>query len=303
MGASKDWEPTIRSYELGKRLREAMERAGLTVAEASRILDWSDSRVSRLLSGKRGGNSNDVVAFLTLCRVTGNDREELLELSENLRHPGWVQDVPHYNERRIRLIHDLERGSVAIDEFENHVVSGLLQTREYARAIHVSAVNYFADEASERTDVRLARQELINRPDGRTFRFFLHELVFSLPVGGPVVMSDQLHHLLRVSVLPHVQIRVVPRSKGAHAAISGSFRIMDVRDFKPIVYIEADALGLYREEREEVQRYRDVLSSLDGIALDRAQSRELIAALAVQLYGEEVDAPGTVAKEQPQHQQ
>ncbi|MGH3887204.1 MAG: helix-turn-helix domain-containing protein [Pseudonocardiaceae bacterium] len=47
-------EPTVRSRELGDGLRQAMQDAGLTGKQAARMLDWSPSFVSMLLSGKRG---------------------------------------------------------------------------------------------------------------------------------------------------------------------------------------------------------------------------------------------------------
>ncbi|MGH4022264.1 MAG: helix-turn-helix domain-containing protein, partial [Pseudonocardiaceae bacterium] len=67
----RDREPTIRSRELGEGLRRAMEHAGLNGRRAAQLLGWSPSWVSRLLSGKRGGNEVDVSAFLAVCRVTG----------------------------------------------------------------------------------------------------------------------------------------------------------------------------------------------------------------------------------------
>ena len=76
-----DREPTIRSRELGEGLRRAMEQAGLNGKQAAHLLDWSTSRLSRLLSGKRGGNEVDVSALLAVCRVTGRDRDRLLALS------------------------------------------------------------------------------------------------------------------------------------------------------------------------------------------------------------------------------
>ncbi|MGB8202040.1 MAG: helix-turn-helix transcriptional regulator, partial [Pseudonocardiaceae bacterium] len=48
-----DREPTIRSRELGDGLRQAMKAAGLDQVGVAQKLRWSQSRVSRLLSGKR----------------------------------------------------------------------------------------------------------------------------------------------------------------------------------------------------------------------------------------------------------
>ena len=76
----RDREPAIRSRELGEGLRQAMERAELNGRQAAHLLGWSESWVSRLLSGKRGGNALDVAAFLGACRVKGPERDRLLAL-------------------------------------------------------------------------------------------------------------------------------------------------------------------------------------------------------------------------------
>ena len=82
----RDREPTIRSRELGEGLRRAMEHAG---KEAAKLLDWSPSWVSRLLSGKRHAAAVHVAAFLAVCRVTGAERDRLLALCEE-QHTGLV---------------------------------------------------------------------------------------------------------------------------------------------------------------------------------------------------------------------
>ncbi len=56
----RDYEPTVRSRELGEGLRRAMEQARFNGRQAAHQLGWSPSWVSRLLSGKRGGSALDV---------------------------------------------------------------------------------------------------------------------------------------------------------------------------------------------------------------------------------------------------
>jgi antitoxin component HigA of HigAB toxin-antitoxin module len=46
---------TVRGRELGSRLRDAMDAAGLTAKRLSVLIGHDSSRVSRLLSGRRGG--------------------------------------------------------------------------------------------------------------------------------------------------------------------------------------------------------------------------------------------------------
>ncbi|MGH3867343.1 MAG: helix-turn-helix domain-containing protein [Pseudonocardiaceae bacterium] len=77
MRSLRDRESTIRSRELGEGLRQAMDGAGLNGRQAARVLGWSESWVSRLLSGKRGGCALDVAAFLGVCRAKAPDGSAL----------------------------------------------------------------------------------------------------------------------------------------------------------------------------------------------------------------------------------
>jgi transcriptional regulator with XRE-family HTH domain len=63
----QDREATVRSRELGDALRTVMKRAGLTGGQVARRLGCSESTVSRLLSGKRGGSERDIIRFAAVC--------------------------------------------------------------------------------------------------------------------------------------------------------------------------------------------------------------------------------------------
>jgi transcriptional regulator with XRE-family HTH domain len=71
---------TVRSRELGYALREAMESAGLTGKRTARVLDWSESRVSRFLTGKLDATEVEVSALAAVFGVTGAERDRLLRL-------------------------------------------------------------------------------------------------------------------------------------------------------------------------------------------------------------------------------
>ncbi|TQJ02093.1 hypothetical protein FB471_1810 [Amycolatopsis cihanbeyliensis] len=210
----------MRSRELGEGLRAAMERVGLNGKQAGRLLGWPQSRVSRLLSGKRYGN-----------------------------------------------------------------------------------------EIESRVRARLARQALLSRSSRCHFVFFIHEFALRLPVGGAEVMSEQLHHLLRLSVRPYVTVRVIPAAAGAHAGVAGAFMLIESAEFAPVVYLDSETSSLFLETREEVAAHRLVLKTLASTALDERESRELIAEWAIDLYGRREDhhahagaGRDCLAHEQLQHQ-
>ncbi|WP_116044144.1 helix-turn-helix domain-containing protein [Amycolatopsis palatopharyngis] len=287
----EDRETTVRSRELGEGLRAAMRGAGLSGTDVARKLGWSQGRVSRLLSGKRGGTEIEVVSFLTICEVRGAERERLLQLSHEQSRPGWLQQHGDRLPKQLRTLIDHEDKAVSIDHFEPVMVPGLLQTGDYARALISAVVNVPTEEVEDRVAARLTRQSLFSRRPPVRFCYFLHEFVLRLPVGTSHIMSDQLHHLLRMSVRPHITLRVVPAAIGVHAGIAGQFELMEFTEFKPVVYLDSETSCLFLEEPVEIAAYRRVLHDLADKALDEGQSRELIASLATELYpsGEDRD--------------
>ena len=262
-----DREPTIRSRELGEGLRKAMKHAGLTGKQAAKLLAWSPSWVSRLLSGKRHATAVHVSAFLAVCQETGPERDRLLEFCEEQHTPGWLQQHGSRLPQQLATLIDHENKAVAIDDFQPIGVPGLLQTGDYARAVTSRSGNIPADEVDDRVAARLAHQSLFSRERPAPFTFYLHEFVLRLPVGGPVVMSDQLHHLLRMSVRPYLTLRVVPASLGAYAAMTGAFRLMEFAEFRPVVYLESTMSCLFLEKPVEIEAYRGILAALADTAL------------------------------------
>jgi hypothetical protein len=113
--------------------------------------------------------------------------------------------------------------------------------------------------------------------------------VLRLPVGGAAVMSEQLHHLLRMAVRPYLTLRVLPASLGAHAATAGSFILMEFAEFKPVVYLDSETSSVFLELPVEIDAYRSILAALAQTALGEEDSRELIATLATELYADRED--------------
>jgi hypothetical protein len=218
-----------------------------------------------------------------VCRVKSPERDRLLALCSDVHTPGWFQQHGSRLPKQLVTLINHEDKAVAIDDFQSVFVPGLLQTADYARAVISGDVNVPLEEVDERVVARLARQILFSRERPARFTFYVHEFVLRLPVGGPVVMSEQLHHLLRMSVRSYLTLRVVPVSLGAYAAMTGAFTLMELADFRPVTYLESETSSLFLEKREEIAAYRHILAALDQTALGEGESRELIATLATEL--------------------
>jgi transcriptional regulator with XRE-family HTH domain len=282
-------DPTVRSRELGDGLREAMKQAGLNGRQAAKLLNCTPSFVSMLLSGKRNASELDIAAFLGVCRVTGAERDRLLALCREQDTPGWFQPHGSRLPKQLLTLIDHENRAVAISDFQPMVVPGLLQTADYARALIRETGIVPAGEIDDRVAARLARQNLFSRERPPRFTYYLHEYALRLPVGGPLVMHEQLEHLLRMAHRPYLSLRVVLAARGGHAGIAGAFMLMEIADFKPVAYLDSETACVFLERNEEIAAYRQILTRLADTALNEGESTRLIAALATGLAADRED--------------
>ncbi len=273
----------MRGRELGEGLRKAVGTANLNGRELAGMLGWDPAKLSDLLNGKGGVTELEVAHLLGVCRTPVAERDHLLALYREANARGWWQQHGSRLPIQLRTLIDHENAATEIIGWHMNLLPGLLQTSDYMRAVILSWPTIPAAEVEGRIKARLARHEVFN--GRRQFTFLIHEQALRLPVGGPAVMSEQLHHLLRMSVRPYISLRVVPTSIGAHAGLAGSFTLMRFTGIQPVVFVETENSSLFVEDKAPVTGYQTVLGSLDRSALDEEQSRRLIASMSEELRG------------------
>ncbi|HEX3778743.1 MAG TPA: helix-turn-helix transcriptional regulator [Pseudonocardiaceae bacterium] len=274
-----DERSTVRSRQLGDALRSAMDNAKLTGKHTAYLLGWSESRISRFFTGKLSATEIEVSALLALYGVIGSERDRLMELVRRPATLGWTPP------EAVRTLTDHQRKATRITEAHTATVPLLLQTESYARAIVSRMVTAPTDGEEHFLALRLARQQVFTIAHPPQCTFYIHELALHLPVGGLRVMSEELHHLLRMSVRPCITIRLIPTAVGAHAALAGACGLMEFPDIHPVAYLETEAAGYFLEEPAEVSRYQNVLTAPAAVALDPIQTKAVINRLAVGQYG------------------
>lgn len=273
--------PTVRRRELAALLRKLREDQGMSVKQVTEHLLCSPSKVSRIETGHRGATLRDVRDLCDLYGVTDQaERDHLMTLAREGKQQGWWQsyDLPY------STYVGLEAAAVSIRDYDSAVVPGLLQTAEYARALHEDvapqlAVPRLTPEAiDQRVDERLRRQELLRRETAPlTFWAVLDEAVLHRIIGSPKIMRAQLDHLIGMSDKPNVTVQVLPYTTGAHAALGSSFNILQFAGPLPdVVYFEGLVGWIYLERSEDIARHRDVFERLAEIALSASESLEVI---------------------------
>jgi transcriptional regulator with XRE-family HTH domain len=274
-----DLNPTLRGRRLAVELMRRREARGLSREEVARQLEWSTSTIFRIETGRSRPQPGNVRTLLELYGVTGPERDGLIQLARDARQPGWWHSFRDVLPNPYEVYIGLEAGASSIRNFEPVVVPGLLQTGDYARAMFRSGPRELdRDEVGRRVEVRMGRQEILERDDHPGLWAVIDEAVIRRVVGGPVVMRGQLRHLVDRAEQGTTTVQVVPFRAGAHAGTTGPFVILEFLESTDptVVYVETLAGDIYLEERRDVNRYRLAFDRLLAAALHPDDSVRLI---------------------------
>jgi transcriptional regulator with XRE-family HTH domain len=240
------------------RLRIASGKSRREVAEAR--LGISEPTLHRIETGKVPVTVANVRALCWLYGADESITNALAELALGTSQAEWWDANPVVPDW-FKLYVGLEASASRIFSYDGEVVPGELQTEGYARAVF-GAEQPAEEEAAERqVKLRLQRQKtLFARNPVPQLVTVLGEGVLARPVGGEAVLKAQIEHLRLMSQRDHIEIRVLPWSVGAHAAMAGAFRILDFDDPEDpdVVYLESHVGALYLEEPAEVDEYRRI---------------------------------------------
>ncbi|WP_026341628.1 helix-turn-helix domain-containing protein [Actinomadura atramentaria] len=280
--------PTLRRRRLSAELRAMRAQAGLTSAEATKRLNWSGGRLTKMERGEwTRPNPQNVRDLCDLYGATPQQREYLLELARRGREKGWWHEYRNMLSEDYTTLIGLEAEAATVLTFEPLMFHGLLQTIDYARAVMTNGPAELPEDVIEkRAAIRVERQKLLNGDDPLRLWAIVDEAALHRQIGGRDVLRDQLRHVLQVaSEMPKVTIQVVPFAKGSHPGMSGAFAILEFPEpMDPdAAYTENLAGELMVEEPEDVARFKVGFQHLQGVALDPSDSMAAISAAAERL--------------------
>jgi hypothetical protein len=216
--------------------------------------------------GRVSFKERDVTDLLKLYGVEDPaEHRRVLAMMREANAPSWWQAYGDVLDTWFQNYLDLEQAAELIRTYEIQFVPGLLQTDAYARAvIRLGHDDDGPEEINRRAQLRMARKQVLDRPDAPRLWAVLDEAVLRRPIGGREVLREQIRYLLEVCDSPRVRLQVMPFSKGGHAAAGQAFSILRFPHAKlpDVVYIEHLTSGLYLERREEVDKYAAAIGRL-----------------------------------------
>ncbi|MDG4830877.1 helix-turn-helix transcriptional regulator [Solwaraspora sp. WMMD1047] len=251
---------------LGSQLRKLREAQGVSREAAGWEIRASESKISRMELGRVGFKERDVADLLTLYGVTDDaDRTALLALARDANNPGWWHRYGDVLPNWFQSYLGLEAAAVLIRTYEVQFVPGLLQTRDYARAVVLLGHGRAPEaEIERRVNLRMARQQVLTRADAPNLWVVVDEALLRRPIGGRSVMRGQIAALLEATKLPNVRLQVIPFQAGGHAAAGGAFTMLRFpeQDLPDVVYMEQLTSALYLDKRDDVDHYAAAMERL-----------------------------------------
>jgi transcriptional regulator with XRE-family HTH domain len=271
--------PTVRRRELGAQLRALRTEKGWTVEQVAERLLMSTSKVSRLETGQRGANARDIRDLSNLYGLDDDQRQRLTDLAvEGKQHAWWQPFSLPYS-----TYVGLEAEATSIRDFGLGLVPGLLQTRDYARAVLEANVPRRApDEVEHLIEGRVARQRrVLSAENPPQFQAILEASVLHRVVGGKTTMRAQLQRLLEASELPNVTVRVVPYEAGALPNANNKFIILRFETLRlpDVVFVEGLTGDLYIERKEDTDTYNSAFQALEELAASSEETQGTIRAI------------------------
>jgi hypothetical protein len=264
-------------------LRRLRTEKGITREQAADAIRASAWKIHRLENGQVGFKDRDLVDLLALYGIS--DQQEvaaLLELAREANAPGWWFRYGDVVPPWFRTYVDLESAATLIRAYEGQLVPGLLQTADYARAtIAGMLLPQAPDEVERRVTLKLARQQILEKPDGPRLWAVVEEAALRRSVGGTRVMRGQLERLIDATGMANVVLQVLPLSVAVHPAMTGAFSILRFADqeLPDVVYLEQLTNALYLDRLDDVNQYLQVMDSISMRAAPPDRTVDLLREL------------------------
>ncbi|MER7771606.1 helix-turn-helix transcriptional regulator [Kitasatospora sp. NPDC096140] len=259
---------------LGQRLRELRAEGGLTGRQLADLLCWTQSKVSKLETGRQTATHDDLKAW---AEAVGQPRTAA-ELSARLRS---FESGTRSWRRQLAAGHKPVQDTLTAEHDRSHfmrawegaMIVGMLQTADYARHIFSAYVDLHRSprDIDEAVRARIQRQESLYR-SGKQYHILMWESALRALVCPPPVMAAQLDRLAGVIGLDTVSLGIVPFEARLKLPPANGFWIHDER----LVIVEDWHAELWLDQPENVSLYLRVWETLAASAVYGAEAHKVI---------------------------
>jgi len=271
--------PTLRQRRFGAELRKLRERAGLTATGAAELLGVNQARVSMIETGRTPISADRVRSMANAYDCSDDRLVDALAAMTGRRTRGWWEEYREHLPAALVDLAELEHHAAGLRAALIVHIPALLQTTDHARALFQQVAPPMRQyEVEHRLTHRIKRQGVLHRENPPSYSAIIHETALRMGFGGPVVTLGQLKHLLDMSELPHVTVRVVPFGTDHFPTTGQSFDYVE----GPVPQLDTVQLDSHHgaceflDAEAQLSKYRSVLDRMESCALSPAESRDFI---------------------------
>lgn len=275
-------DPTVQRRRLRMELRKARDAAGLKQTDVANAMDWSPSKLIRIESGQVSISTNDLKALLGHYGVREQGRlNSLLELAKSARGQSFYDQFADMLKQGFKEYLAYEGSASIIRQYDPVLISGLLQTEEYGRAILKNAASFGPERVERAWAVRQHRQEVHDRDNPPDMIFVVDEASLRRHVGGLKVMLHQLERLREFAAEDHITLQILPFAAGAHPGMVGNFILLEFTDgsLDDLVHLESIEEITIRDDAEVFAQYLEKFVLLESMSLSPEDSDAMLVRL------------------------
>lgn len=217
--------------DLAALLRGLREASGLSGERLAVRVGMSQSKISKIETGKALPSFFDVERILVALEVPTAARSEILEVARaaNVSFVAWRTLRQGGIAERQAQVAAIEQQARLIRVFQPALVPGLLQTPDYARAVlSLPRLAGGHKSVSEAVAARMERQALLYDPAKRFVFVLMDSVLTGGPLSGPA-MAVQRDHIEAVAKLDNVEVGVVTTADRLPEVPSNAFVLFDDR--------------------------------------------------------------------------
>ncbi len=242
----------------GNQMKRWRTKANVTREQLAAAANYSPDTIKAMEQGARMPTPRVLDVADELCRAEGL----LSAAKEYLSREKFPARAQEFMER--------EREAISLWWYEVAYIPGLLQTKEYARALIENHVPLLDEETvEERIAARLERQSILTR---RKPPVALSFVIYEAALRSPQVDAEQLRRLLEAARLSNVTLQVLPFERVVPAALMGPIVLLETRDHERFAYTEGQLGSDLSADPAVVSRANGRLSMIQAEALSPDES-------------------------------
>lgn len=246
--------PSAARRRLAAELRRLRLEAGLTGQELASAREWSQSKVSKIETGRTKPSAQDVTEWAAACNadeVTTTELRELVAAAQTEATP-WNGS---FDEQQ-RGYADLEQEATRLQIYQPEVIPGIFQTAEYARRLFMLLDRFDPAEIGPAVAARLDRQSILF-DESKHIESVITEAALRWRPGPPSLCRAQLDRLASLMTLPSVTIGVLPLAAPATVLPGNQFVIFTLPG-EVVVYVETYTAEVSISDPAAVAEYQRV---------------------------------------------